>query len=61
MGKLEPIFIKYDTDTSKWFTTHPGAQTTVAKCEKCGLYYKPDLGHICKKRLSSLYGEMKGD
>lgn len=27
-----------------------GQQTTVCQCEKCGLFYKPSLGHKCKKR-----------
>lgn len=45
----------YDLDTEKWFEAHPGAQTTVMKCERCGLYYKPSLGHKpanCKVRKS---------
>ena len=38
----------YDAETRKWFKEHPFAQTTVTCCEKCGLYYKPILGHKCK-------------
>ena len=33
-------------DRPKWMVT------TLAKCEKCGLFYKPDLGHKCKKEVS---------
>lgn len=44
-----PIFIKYDKETRDWFDKHPEACTTVTCCEKCGLYYKPILGHKCKK------------
>lgn len=45
----------YDDETRKWFQKHPDAQTTVMRCEYCGLYYKPILGHKCnckKKRVS---------
>lgn len=38
----------FDAETRKWFKTRPWAQTTVMKCEQCGLYYKPSLGHKCK-------------
>ena len=41
--------MKYDSKTEKWFKMHMNAQTTVIKCEKCGLFYKPSLGHKCKK------------
>lgn len=37
-----------DKETRKWFRKHPDAQTTVRKCEKCGLFYKSSLGHKCK-------------
>ena len=40
--------IQYDSTTAEWFKRHPGARTTVAPCEKCGLWYKPDLGHKCE-------------
>lgn len=46
----EPMFAKYDAETAKWFSTRPGAQTTVMCCEECGLWYKPMLGHKCKRR-----------
>ena len=39
----------FDKDTSKWFKKHPDAQTTVTQCEKCGLWYKPILGHKCEE------------
>lgn len=41
--------INYDNETSKWFRNHIGTQTTVCNCKKCGLFYKPSLGHKCKK------------
>ena len=41
--------MKYDKETEKWFQSHIGYQTTVCICEKCGLFYKPMLGHKCKK------------
>lgn len=46
--KTEPV--RLDAKTREWFKTRPFAQTTVMRCEKCGLYYKPSLGHTCKKR-----------
>lgn len=46
----ESMRVKFDADTRKWFDDHPGAQTTVMCCEKCGLWYKPDFGHKCKKK-----------
>lgn len=41
--------VKYDKATKKWLERHIGANTTVCKCEFCGLYYKPMLGHECKE------------
>lgn len=42
--------IQVDEPTKKWMEERPDYfQTTVRKCEKCGLYYKPSLGHKCKK------------
>lgn len=42
--------IMFDKETTKWFSSHPReaeAGTTVCRCEKCGLYYKPSLDHNC--------------
>lgn len=41
--------MEYDEKTRKWFSRHWNAETTVARCEQCGLYYKPMLGHKCRK------------
>ena len=41
--------IRFDSILKRWFKLHPFAETTVAKCEKCGLFYRPSLGHKCKK------------
>ena len=46
--KGQPLGIKYDEPTKKWFRKHIGQQTTVCKCDKCNLFYKPSLGHKCK-------------
>lgn len=44
--------VKFDRQTKKWFEKRTFLQeTTVCKCEKCGLYYKPSLGHKCKDKL----------
>ena len=42
---------QYDEATKKWFRDRPGIwpETTVMRCPDCGLYYKPSLGHKCKK------------
>lgn len=37
-----------DPRTKKWFRERWYAETTLAKCDACGLYYKPSLGHKCK-------------
>lgn len=42
--------VKYDTETEKWLKKNIIQQTTVMKCEKCGLYYKPSLGHKCENK-----------
>lgn len=44
--------VKYDRATKAWFSSHIGQQTTVCKCEKCGLFFKPSLGHKCKAKES---------
>ncbi len=48
--KEKPIRVRYDNATEKWFKKHPMQETTVMQCEACGLYYKPSLGHRCKKK-----------
>ena len=40
--------IQFAPVTAKWFYSHPHEETTLAKCECCSLYYKPELGHKCK-------------
>lgn len=42
--------IKFDKITRKWFHEHPEKQTTLCKCEKCGLFYKPILDHRCRAK-----------
>ena len=39
----------YDKATEEWFSKRPGQESTVGQCVECGLYYKPSLGHKCKK------------
>ena len=50
--KDKRVKIKYDKNLKLWFLRHPWEQTTVMQCEKCGLYYKPILGHTCIKERS---------
>ena len=41
--------IKFDRATKAWFDSKRfGEQTTLCRCDKCGLFYKPMLGHKCK-------------
>ncbi len=40
--------VRYDAATAEWFRSRGDIQTTVCKCEVCGLHYKPSLGHKCK-------------
>lgn len=44
--------VKYDKPTLRWFEQQIGVQTTVCKCDNCGLFYKPSLGHKCEERSS---------
>ena len=43
--------IRADCDpyTVAWIDQHVGESTTLYKCKKCGLYYRPSLGHECMK------------
>jgi len=41
--------VKFDKETQKWLEKNLAQQTTVMKCEKCGLLFKPSLGHKCRK------------
>lgn len=53
--------MKFDNQTRKWFYGKPyGTETTVVKCEKCRLYYKPMLGHICRKERKNEQTTIKG-
>ena len=40
--------VKFDSKTKAWFDRNHLSETTVMKCEKCGRYYKPVLGHKCR-------------
>lgn len=49
---------KFDAETRKWFDRLPLTdrlviQTTVMQCDTCGLFYKPSLGHKCRKAVDS--------
>ena len=40
---------KFDEKTQRWMNEHPWVETTVARCVRCGEYYKPNIGHICRQ------------
>lgn len=49
---------KFDAETRKWFDKFPITErayieTTVVQCDNCGLFYKPSLGHKCRKAVDS--------
>ena len=50
MSKEKPEVARFDAETRKWFLRNMSAQTTVMQCDRCGLWYKPILGHKCKKK-----------
>ena len=41
--------LRFDPKTYDWMQDHEWAEITVTKCDKCGMHYKPDLGHVCDK------------
>jgi len=41
--------LKLDKQTKEWFKAHVGEESTVVKCDKCGWFYKPELGHTCRE------------
>lgn len=48
----EKLKVEYDAATKEWFKNQPKWKvTTVTRCEKCGLCYKPELGHKCEKEV----------
>lgn len=51
----------YDSKINAWMRKHLGMQTTVCKCEKCGLLYKPSLGHECKVKQKQIFHGYKCD
>lgn len=44
--------VTFDAETKKWFTAHQNSETTVCQCPVCFKYYKPSLGHKCKKEVT---------
>ncbi len=46
--RVEIEMMLFDKETQRWFEKHLRVETTLARCEKCGLFFKPELGHKCK-------------
>lgn len=46
--------VRYDAITAEWFLSRGDVQTTVCRCDVCGLYYKPSLGHKCKQKKKAV-------
>lgn len=47
---LKSETLKFDPKTYDWMKDHKWDEITVTKCDKCGLHYKPVLGHECEKK-----------
>lgn len=41
---------QFDGPARRWLSAHPLQETTVMRCEVCGKFYKPTLGHECTGR-----------
>lgn len=51
MANEKPERVRFDEETKRWFHHQPlFEETTVVKCESCGLHYKPILGHKCRRK-----------
>lgn len=58
MEKKKQETIRYDAATRAWFDKFPimeraYVETTVTRCETCGLYYKAELGHKCRGKTAT--------
>lgn len=47
--------VEFDKATREWFESRPDVQTTVMRCDGCGLYFKPSLGHKCEVKKGKKY------
>lgn len=50
IGKSTIEAIGYDERTREWFRKNIDSETTVIRCEKCRLFYKPSIGHECQQK-----------
>lgn len=48
--KVGSNMLKFDNKTKEWFRNNVDRQTTLVRCSKCGLWYKPSLGHKCSNK-----------
>ena len=46
--------VKFDAETKASFRKYYDRQSTVMRCDVCGLYYKPSLGHRCKEKRDGI-------
>lgn len=56
-----PETLKFDPKTYDWMQGHEWAEITVTKCDKCGMHYKPDLGHVCDKKSRLEFNRVIGN
>lgn len=47
--KIELVSNKYDEETTNFLIKYEKAWVLLQKCNDCGLYYLPKLGHNCKR------------
>lgn len=55
----EPAY-RCDAATREWFRKHPEAETTVAQCSRCGLWYKTgrEQLHQCEDLIDPTTGAL---
>lgn len=52
--KYGGMVVKMDRRTHNWFMNHPDAPSPIEHCRYCGLYFKPEFGHICGRAIDTL-------
>lgn len=51
MTNIQDRKIHLDPETAAWCMRTDAEEINLTYCYKCGMYYKPELGHKCKEAL----------